>query len=616
MCGICGYIKLNDVDQLNQRELLKMTNTMQHRGPDDMGYHSDENLSLGMRRLSIIDTEKGNQPIYSDNKKIVIVMNGELYNYQELKQKLIDKGIRFKTNSDTEVVLKMYELHGVDCIDELQGMFAFCIHDSEQNLTWITRDRFGIKPLLYYCDSDKLIFGSTIDSIIASGKVDKLVDEESLRLYLLISFVPTPKTIYKNINKLKPGHQIIIKDKSISISQYWCVENHIDNLETNDFEQNFINLLNKSVDIHSLSDVPVGTFLSGGIDSSVITKLYKSRNKSDFNTFSAEFDGKDNADAEIANKLSLRINTLHHNIKVTSENFLSLLDELILYLDEPLYDSSMVASYLLSKSAQRNKIKVLLAGNGADEIFGGYHRHYKTIKSLAKGKLSMFSDNFLLNLSWLMPNSYHKLVQLKYANISHAITFSGINLNTYNKLVKKCDFKSIDTILDKYFKINCKKNISFIKNMMIKDLQTYLLDNGLNILDKTTMAASIEGRVPYLDHELVEYLFGLKDKKYLSNNYNNSKPILKRYADTIGLNDISKRKKFGFNQPLEDIFSSKRNIEKIKNTLSEAKSYLSEHIHIDKLITNLNRKSLKNDFENVMNIYVLAQWFNKKHLMQ
>ena len=276
----------------------------------------------------------------------------------------------------------------------------------------------------------------------------------------------------------------------------------------------------------------------------------------------------------------------------------------------------MVASYLLSKSAQRNKIKVLLAGNGADEIFGGYHRHYKTIKSLAKGKLSMFSDNFLLNLSWLMPNSYHKLVQLKYANISHAITFSGINLNTYNKLVKKCDFKSIDTILDKYFKINFKKNISFIKNMMIKDLQTYLLDNGLNILDKTTMAASIEGRVPYLDHELVEYLFGLNDKKYLSNNYNNSKPILKRYADKIGLNDISKRKKFGFNQPLEDIFSSKRNIEKIKNTLSEAKSYLSEHIHIDKLITNLNRKSLKNDFENVMNIYVLAQWFNKKHLMQ
>tara|TARA_B100000949_G_C14279689_1_gene451259 strand:- start:2591 stop:3043 length:453 start_codon:yes stop_codon:yes gene_type:complete len=150
---------------------------------------------------------------------------------------------------------------------------------------------------------------------------------------------------------------------------------------------------------------------------------------------------------------------------------------------------------------------------------------------------------------------------------------------------------------------------------MIKDLQTYLLDNGLNILDKTTMAASIEGRVPYLDHKLVEYLFGLNDKKYLSNNYNNSKPILKRYADKIDLSDISKRKKFGFNQPLENIFSSKRNIEKIKNTLSEAKSYLSEYIHIDKLITNLNRKNLKNDFENIMNIYVLAQWFNKKHLM-
>ena len=159
MCGICGYIKLNDVDQFNHHELLKMTNTMQHRGPDDIGYHSDKNLSLGMRRLSIIDTEKGNQPIYSDDKKIVIVMNGELYNYQELKQKLIAKGITFKTNSDTEVVLKMYELHGVNCINKLQGMFAFCIHDSQQNLTWITRDRFGIKPLLYYYDSDKLIFG-------------------------------------------------------------------------------------------------------------------------------------------------------------------------------------------------------------------------------------------------------------------------------------------------------------------------------------------------------------------------------------------------------------------------------------------------------------------------
>ncbi len=616
MCGICGYINLNQTSQINDNTIVKMANRMEHRGPDDIGHYSENSFSLAMRRLSIIDTENGNQPIYSDDKKIVIIMNGELYNYKQLRDELMTKNIKFKTNSDTEVVLKMYELYGLTCIDKLQGMFAFCINDSKLNITWLVRDRFGIKPLLYYYDSEKLIFGSTIDSMLASKQIDTSLDETSIRLYLLISYIPTPHTIYKNIKKLQPGHQIIIRDKSVAISKYWEIEDHIDSKKNLKSEDDFIDLLNKSIDIHSVSDVPVGTFLSGGIDSSVITKLYKKISRDDFNTFSAEFDGKDNADSKTANLISDKLKTTHHNIKITSDEFLPNLDELINYLDEPLYDSSMVASYLLSKTAQKNKIKVLLAGNGADEIFGGYHRHYSTIKSLTAGKLKIFSDRFLKNLSWILPNSYHKLVQLKYEHISHAITFSGINLETYRNVVKNSDFDSINNLLNNYFNVNHDKDLSYSKKMMIKDLRTYLLDNGLNILDKTTMAASIEGRVPYLDHKLVEHLFSMHEKSYLSNNYHDSKPMLKRYANRIDLNEVTKRKKSGFNQPLEKIFSSSKNIKKIKETLIESNKYLSKFIDIEEVISIIDNNKNNKSLENIMNIYVLAKWFNKKHIQQ
>ena len=269
MCGICGYINLNQTSQINDNTIVKMANRMEHRGPDDIGHYSENSFSLAMRRLSIIDTENGNQPIYSDDKKIVIIMNGELYNYKQLRDELMAKNIKFKTNSDTEVVLKMYELYGLTCIDKLQGMFAFCINDSKLNITWLVRDRFGIKPLLYYYDSEKLIFGSTIDSMLASKQIDTSLDETSIRLYLLISYIPTPHTIYKNIKKLQPGHQIIIRDKSVAISKYWEIEDHIDSKKNLKSEDDFIDLINKSIDIHSVSDVPVGTFLSGGIDSSI-----------------------------------------------------------------------------------------------------------------------------------------------------------------------------------------------------------------------------------------------------------------------------------------------------------------------------------------------------------
>ena len=604
MCGITGSIALSKKSNIDQDTLFQMTESMLHRGPDDNGYHISDKYMIGMRRLSIIDVSNGKQPIYNDDNSIAIILNGEIYNYQELRKSLEKKGVSFKTRTDTEVILKMYEYYGLESITEIKGMFAFCLIDFKKDLTWIVRDRFGIKPLIYYMDEDKFVFGSTIDAVKKSFDDKPIIDDYSLYLYMMMSYVPTPRTIYKDIYKLLPGHQVIINKNRVEISSYWNADNFDETQEIFDKEV-FHNYMTNIVNSHLISEKPLGTFLSGGLDSSVITKMYSDNNIS-FNTYTAEFEGKDNQDLYHANNLATKIKTNHSVISLNSDNFLDYMDELINYLDEPLYDSAMVASYALSKAAKKDNITVLLAGTGADEIFGGFKRYYYNIKDKVAEFFSV--NRFILYFISKLSNNYaHKLLRIKFKNLGYIVNFSSINQSIYAKLCKNVDINKLDEILENYLKIKNNKH-SYTIDRLKTDIKSYLIDNELNILDKTTMASSIEGRTPYLDNTLIEYLFNLKYETYLSDNYEQSKKALRNISIDIDLKDIAKRSKAGFNQPIEVIFDNYQNISIIKRAFLESKDFLEQFIDYNYLIKIIDNIDNYKCYENILNIYVLSKW--------
>ena len=302
MCGITGHINFSSKNKLDQNTLSIMISSMEHRGPDDDGSYIHNDSQIGMRRLSIIDTLNGAQPIYSDDNQVVIIMNGEIFNYQKLKDILCNDGESFKTNSDTEVLLKLYIKYGKQCIEMIDGMFAFCIIDHRSKTAWLARDRSGIKPLYYTILGQSIIFGSTLDSIIKSKLIQPKISQDSIDLYLVLSYIPTPKTIYEDIYKLEPGHEINIDSNKIKINKYWDI-NHVTSISSDNYAKTVNKLLNDSVKKHSVSDQPVGTFLSGGIDSSLITYKYKDIS-SKFRCFTANFKDKDQSDNVYASKVS------------------------------------------------------------------------------------------------------------------------------------------------------------------------------------------------------------------------------------------------------------------------------------------------------------------------
>ena len=609
MCGICGNISLNH-KSISSQALRDMVETMIHRGPDEDGFFEDPIVQMGMRRLIIIDKQKGSQPVFSSDKNIALIFNGEIFNYKILKEKLIKMNIKFETNSDTEVILKMYEVYGKSCIIQIEGMFSFCLYDKSKNIVWIARDRFGIKPLYYFKNDNNLVFGSTLDSIIKSNLVEPNISQQAIDLYLSSSFIPTPLTIYKDIYKLKPGHEIIMIGNDVSINKYWDINDAVDTKIEHHSATSFNKIFDEAIEKHSISDVPVGTFLSGGIDSSLITAKFSNSNEN-FSSYTADFESKSPDDTKSAAHVAASLNIRHNNIAINKHNYLINMDELIRYLDEPVYDSSMTPTFMLSKQAKKDQVPVLLAGNGADELFAGYKRHYSIFKDFMRGKLSFLSDDLLEIFGRIFKIDKHKILQLKYKYIGYIVVFSGINITNLKGLLKDNSLENIEVFYQNYFTSNINKNSSFKKTMMLMDIKTYLVDNGLSILDKATMAASIEGRVPYLDHNVAEYVISLDDSCLLGQSYTESKKILRESMDIQNFDKISTRKKMGFDTPIENILAVENNLLHIRNTIEKAKNKLEQYCNykeIDRIIYDNSEKYN----ENIMNIYVLSSWFNNK----
>jgi len=360
MCGICGIV-YSDREQPVEREVLKkMCDVMTHRGPDDEGIYIDQYVGLGMRRLSIIDLSTGKQPIPNEDGTIWVVFNGEIYNHQELRRDLEKLGHKFKTQTDTEAIVHAYEEYGESCVQKFNGMFAFAIWDNRNHTLFLARDRIGIKPLYYLFDKNRLIFGSEIKSILQVGDIPKRIDLQSLDHFLTFEFIPAPLSIFQDIKKLPPGHTLKLKNNEIWVRSYWDVELKPNGKEQSQIKKNLRELLQDAVKIRLMSDVPLGAFLSGGVDSSIIVSLMAQVMDEPVKTFSIGFEDSTYNELKYARLIAEKFKTEHHEF-IIKPDAVELADNLLKFLDEPFGDFSIFPTYLVSKMA-REYVTVVLSG--------------------------------------------------------------------------------------------------------------------------------------------------------------------------------------------------------------------------------------------------------------
>jgi len=581
MCGIVGALGNN---KACNKSIEEMANTLKHRGPDDFGIWSDtnNNIFLAHRRLSILDlSNNGHQPMISESERYIVVFNGEIYNHMDLREKYF-KGYRWKSTSDTETLLASFDKWGIEkTLELLEGMFAFAVWDSHERSLNLVRDRFGEKPLFYYRGEQGIIFASELKAIESLLDSKPEIDTDSLSIFLSLSYIPSPLSIYKNIFKLDSGHIIKFHIDDYQVSKtYWSLEDKYSYARQNIFERgdndaiNILeNLLKNTLKNQSISDVPLGTFLSGGIDSTLITSLLQSMSIEPVKTFTIGFDKKEFDESYYAKNIASYLGTDHNELFVTSEDALNIIPFLQDIYDEPFADSSQIPTFLISKLAKKD-VTVALSGDGADELFGGYNRYIfaeKIWRLLNKFPLSIRkkSSNFLsflpnnlvstfLNTSnSFLPNKIKFAYPMtKYLKICDLLT-SESDQELYHRLITFWSFnppvktkKEFD--IRKYLKdsFTCSSNYSFLENMMISDLRYYLTDNILQKVDRASMANSLETRAPFLDHKIAEFSFSLPIDMKLRNGESKwiLKQILKRYVPK----NLFERKKMGFSIPIDN----------------------------------------------------------------
>jgi len=603
MCGIFGQINFNNKD-VKKKDLISMSEKMIHRGPDDIGIHLDKNIGIGMRRLSIIDLDGGHQPISNETDDIYLVLNGEIYNYKELRLELEELGHVFKTNTDVESIIHLYEEYGLSCISKVNGMFSFALYDKRKEIIWIARDRLGIKPLYFFQDSDTFLFSS---DLVALNKITKQeVDEYSIMQYIGYSYVPAPNTIYQNIFKVMPAQQILIERNKVTKSIYWEINEEINNsLKENEASQRIIDILSNSLKIQTRSDVPIGYLLSGGIDSSIVAS-YSREVRPDINisSYTIDYDKKNSDDAKYAKIISKIIDSEHNEIKIDSNKQIVELQDLISKIDEPVADGAAISTFILSKCAKKNGVKVLLSGAGGDEIFGGYSRYFPNTRFSAEWITELPS---IIKLPILFPlYFFNKSMFWRLSKTSHNFiyTISGFSYDLILKASKKKAL--LDKMIDKFEAFNETIKTRNVRSKMLEDISNYLPNNILSITDKATMACSVEARVPLLDHNLVEFALSIPEDISFPNS--SPKKLFGRTFKKFIPKEIISRKKDGFGMPIH---------EWIENWAEDINKELTFHLmpEIDNLFDiEVIKKHLTNNVlrrrsaQTLFSLYVLNFW--------
>lgn len=547
MCGICGFSGFND-----RRLIRKMCDIIRHRGPDDEGFYSDRNVELGMRRLSIIDLEGGHQPVHNEDESIWIVFNGEIYNFQSLKGDLEKKGHKFYTNSDTETIVHCYEEYGEDFANRLDGMFALAIWDSKEKKLVLARDRFGKKPLYYTTINGSLVFGSEIKSLLLHESVRREVDRESLAYFLKFGYVPSEKTMFKNIFKLMGGHMLVYKSGKISIRKYWELKadeskgcSHSERF----YVEQFRNLFEGSVKKRLISDVPLGVFLSGGLDSSSITAIMSKHMSEPVKTFSIGFEGDKWDESRYSDFVSDYLGTDHKKIMLDSGAIRSL-PEVIWHMDEPIADPASIPTYHLSEFAGK-KVKACLVGEGADEILGGY-KHHMLLNAMKGINMPGNIRTPLSELARRIDDKTSVKSKIKrYTRFASLLLSAGnlqkIYANMYEKLPEKEYLLSGAKARDIYGNL-LKSNADVLKQLLLFETNVQLQNSLLMKVDKLTMSASVEARVPFLDYMLVEFCAALPDNMKIRGFTN--KYVLRKSMQNALPKEIIKRRKHSFSVPI------------------------------------------------------------------
>lgn len=560
MCGICGKLIFDERASVSPGSLKTMADSIRHRGPDDEGFYVSGQVGLGFRRLSIIDLSGGHQPLCNEDGTVWIVFNGEIYNYQELRQQLQARGHIFKTRTDTEVIVHLYEEFGEDCVTHLRGMFAFAIWDDGQKALFLARDRVGIKPLYYWLSDKSLVFGSEIKAILADPEVQPEVLPEMVDRFLTFYYVPGEETLFRNIHKLAPGCCMLVKAGTTRIKQYWDLRFTPTAQNFREAEEKLLEMLEESVRLHMISDVPVGFLLSGGVDSTAMLGLAVGKTDRPLASFTLGFAGTEVVDERPYAKLAAHLyGSEHHEMTISAKEFADFLPKYAWFMEEPVCEPTAIALYYVSQLASKF-VKVLISGEGGDEAFAGYPNYrnllwLERLKSTAgpfRGALSsiIFLLNSVLNSARLQ--NYASLMNCPfesyyYSRISNPNTF----FNSYWSDLYSSDFAQL---VNKEYSVSAVKKYladgtrrGLVNQMLYVDTKTALPDDLLLKADKMTMANSVELRVPLLDHQLLEFAASLPERfkvRGFTTKYITKTALRKRVP-----HEILHRKKAGFPVP-------------------------------------------------------------------
>ncbi|WP_421132054.1 asparagine synthase (glutamine-hydrolyzing) [Alteromonas sp. A079] len=565
MCGIAGFSLFNHQEG-NEASLHAMHQAIVHRGPDASGAYLDDYVGLCHRRLSILDlSEAGNQPMYSADNNLVIVFNGEIYNFLELRADLEQQGVTFKSHTDTEVILALYAQEGVKCLDKLNGMFAFALWDKTKQELFIARDRLGKKPLYYFSDNGRFAFGSEIKAILALQDIPREIRLDAVHDFFAYQYVPDPKSIFKHIHKLPPAHYLVLDKNGFSIKEYWDLSfKHVtgDSEETN--KQKLKTLLEKVTKQRMISDVPLGAFLSGGVDSSGVVAMMSQASDSPVKTCTIGFDNKEFNEADFAREIAEKYSTEHHEFTV-HQNVAEQLEHIVSFFDEPFADPSLVPTFFVSELA-RKAVTVALAGDGGDEMFAGYEKYTTDdIENKLRNKFpesvrkSIFPS--LAKIAGALPGAIGRKGKSLLTSLSHDpamgffITNSMMTDDMWNKLVKPDVAATLNGYhpsqytLDMYNKADGPDHLSKI---LYTDIKTYMTGDILVKVDRMSMANSLEVRAPILDYQVAEFAATLpSSQKYRDGE---KKYLLKEVFKPFIPDSLLYRKKMGFSTPLDEWF--------------------------------------------------------------
>ena len=562
MCGIAGIANANSRGA--SREILeRMNRAIVHRGPDEDGFYVNENIGLAMRRLSIIDLAGGQQPIYNADKTALIVFNGEIYNFQELRADLEKHGNEFYTNSDTEVILHLYDKHGADCIQFLRGMFALAIWDKRDKSLFVARDRVGKKPLLYsHQQNGDLIFGSEFQALLQHPSISRDVDYEAIDSYMSYLCVPAPQTAFKQIRKLEPGHWLKWKDGKIETKRYWLPD-FSKKIKISELEaiEETTRILRESTQLRMISEVPLGAFLSGGVDSSIVVALMAQESSSPVKTFSIGFEEQDYSELKYARRVAEHIGAEYHEF-IVRPNALDVLPTLVEHYGEPYADSSAIPTYYVSKETRKH-VTVALNGDGGDESFAGYERYaamriaeaYKRVPAALR-KVFVEAPVNLLPTSELRRSRFRDAKRfLTAANLPRTERYFRW-MSTFNRDAKRDLYtkeftssvagQNASHFLDDWF---ARANgTGTLDATLLTDQMTYLPNDLLVKVDIASMANSLEARSPFLDHNLIEFAASLPESMKMSRF--ETKSLLKKVAARLVPREVVYRKKMGFGVPV------------------------------------------------------------------